>query len=159
MVVLWNKYFGFENCQIYGIDIDPSCTQHEHNNIKIIIGDQGDKNFLESIMKSIPSPDILIDDGGHTMMQQINTFEVLYDHVKRGGIYLCEDTHTSYWQQYGGGLNNPDSFIEHTKKLIDKMNAYHHKSGIDSFTRSCLGIYYYDSMVFFEKAELPINEP
>lgn len=69
------------------------------------------------------------------MIQQINTFEVLYDHVKPGGTYLCEDTHTSYWDQFGGGLNKPDSFIEYTKKLIDKVNAYHHNN-VDSFTQA-----------------------
>ncbi|MDZ7817326.1 MAG: hypothetical protein U5K55_01380 [Aliarcobacter sp.] len=37
------------------------------------------------------------------MKQQINTFEELFDHIDKNGIYLCEDIHTSYLEEYGGG--------------------------------------------------------
>ena len=156
---LWNTYFGSENCEIYGIDIDSSCKQFEKGNIKIIIGDQDNKDFLNSVKSTTESFDIIIDDGGHRMVQQINTFEVLYDHVKPGGIYLCEDTHTSYWPEYGGGSHS-NTFINYSKNFIDKMNAYHHSfNKVDSFTKSCRGIHYYDSMIFLEKSILPISEP
>jgi hypothetical protein len=32
--------------------------------------------------------DIIIDDGGHQMNQQIKSFEILYDKVKNNGVYL-----------------------------------------------------------------------
>ena len=62
---------------------------------------------------------ILIDDGGHTMEQQIVTFEELYDHINDGGIYLCEDVHTSYLEKFGGGYQKEGTFIEYSKKIID----------------------------------------
>jgi hypothetical protein len=55
------------------------------------------------VKQTIPNVDILIDDGGHTMKQQIVTFEVLFDHVKQDGVYLVEDLHPSYWKEFGGG--------------------------------------------------------
>ena len=156
---LWNAYFGSENCEIYGVDINPDCKQFENDNIKILIGDQDDEMFLDSIVNTTGPFDIIIDDGGHRMHQQIISLEKLFSHVKPGGIYLCEDIHTSYWPAYGGG-NHKGTFIEYSKRLIDKINAYHHSfTPVDSFTQSCSAIHYYDSMIFLEKSTSPIKNP
>ena len=64
--------------------------------------------FLKKLYAALPPLDILIDDGGHTMNQQITTFEVLFDKVKEDGIYLCEDLHTSYFKYFGGGYKKKD---------------------------------------------------
>lgn len=150
---IWKEYFG-KNAKIYAVDINPDCKKLESDNIKIFIGSQEDKTFLERLLKEIPRPDIIIDDGGHTMKQQITTFRVLYDFVKEDGIYLCEDTLTSYVYEYDGGLRRKGTFIEYAKKLIDHLNAWHFRSNkvtVDDFTRSINAIHFYDSMVFFEK--------
>ena len=40
--------------------------------------------------------DVIIDDGGHSNMQQYNSFMVLFEHALRpGGIYVLEDIHCS----------------------------------------------------------------
>ena len=155
---MWSAYFGAENCIIYGLDVDPACKALERDNIKIFIGDQVNKEFLLDLKSKIPPLDIIVDDGGHLMQQQIVSLETLYDHVKFGGVYLCEDTVTSYWPNYGGGLNNPATFIEHTKKIIDHLTGYP-QVGANSMARTCLSIHYYDSMVFFEKPEALISHP
>jgi len=100
---MWKNYFG-PQAKIYGIDINPHCKQLEEDRIEILIGDQEDRKFLQSVAEAIPRIDILIDDGGHTMKQQINTFEELFPRIEKNGVYLCEDLHTSYWREYGGGL-------------------------------------------------------
>lgn len=156
---MWNRYFGQDNCVIYGLDIDPRCKLLEQDNINIFIGDQGNSEFLQKLKEQIPQVDILIDDGGHTMVQQITTFEVLYEHVKLGGIYLCEDTHTSYDPYYGGGLDNPKSFMEYSKNIIDYLNTHYNGLAGNYFAKTCLGIHFYDSMVFFEKADGPLEKP
>ena len=155
---LWNEYFGKDNCDIYGVDIDPRCSALERDNIKIFIGDQADKNFLNYLKHTIPPPDIFIDDGGHTMTQQISTFDIMFDHVKPGGIFLCEDTHTSYWPEYGGGYKLASSFMEYSKNLVDNINGYHH-GRVDNITLHCSGIHFYDSMVFFDKSDGSIDKP
>lgn len=151
---MWKNYFG-SKAKIYGIDLDPSVKKNEEDNIQVIIGDQADKTFLKELKSTIPQIDILIDDGGHQMEQQINTFEVLFDHIKENGIYLCEDTHTSYWKEYGGGLNNPDSFIEYSKKIIDNLNAWHLRDSelvLSELTRNVNSLHYYDSVFVVEKS-------
>jgi hypothetical protein len=43
-------------------------------------------------------------------------------------VYLCEDLHTSYWGDFGGGYLKPGTFIENTKGLIDVIHAWHSRS-------------------------------
>lgn len=150
---MWKYYFG-DKAKIYGMDINPDCKQVEEENIKIFIGSQSDRNFLRKIKNEIPQVDILIDDGGHTMLQQIVTFEELFDHVKPDGVYLCEDMHTAYWTRWGGGYKRKGTFVEYAKNFIDKLNAFHSREKslqVDSFTRSANSLHFYDSILVIEK--------
>ncbi|HUX56311.1 MAG TPA: hypothetical protein VMV77_05015 [Bacteroidales bacterium] len=156
---MWKEYFG-EGSTIYGVDINPECKKFEEDGIKIFIGSQSDKKFLKNLIEKIPKPDILIDDGGHMMKQQIITFEELFGYVKDKGIYICEDLHTSYWISHGGGYKRKGTFIEFSKNLIDKLNAWHsHQKNliIDDKTKNIYGLHYYDSILVIEKRE--INRP
>lgn len=158
---MWKKYFG-NKAKIFAVDINPECKTLEEENVKIYIGSQEDKAFLSRLKNEIPRPDIIIDDGGHTMKQQITSFEILYSHLKENGIYLCEDTCTSYWYEYGGGFKRRGTFIEFSKKFIDQLNAWHSQSRrfcVNDFTVSTNAIHFYDSMVFFEKKprKKPVN--
>lgn len=151
---MWKHYFG-SRAKIIGVDINPECKKLEENGITIYIGSQEDRAFLKQLKSKIPKVDILIDDGGHTMVQQIATFEELYSQVKDGGVYLCEDLHTSYWNQYGGGYKKADTFIEYSKNFIDYLNAWH--SGdknlldISEFTKETDSLHFYDSILVIEK--------
>ena len=152
---MWNYYFG-GGCNIFGIDIDPNCKDFESlfDNVRIFTGDQGDRNFWQEVKSILPKIDIVIDDGGHSSHQQIITFEELYPHMSENGVYLCEDTHTSYWEEFGGGVKNPDSFIEYTKTFIDKLHSHHIREDIHKdmeFRHTTNSIHYYDSIVVIEK--------
>lgn len=153
---MWKEYFG-PRAKIYGIDINPKCKEFEEENIKIFIGSQSDRTFLREVLKSVPTFDILIDDGGHTMKQQIVSFEELFSHVKPDGVYLCEDLHTSYRLDYGGGHKREGSYIEYSKNFIDSLNAYHSYQGtlkVSEFTKSVKSLHYYDSMLVIEKGKV-----
>src|SRR5688572_22252657 len=91
---LWKKYFG-DKVHVYAIDINPQCKKLEEENITIFIGSQSDKQFLSEVRQQLPELDIILDDGGHTMIQQKVSFECLFLNVKEGGVYIIEDTHTS----------------------------------------------------------------
>ncbi len=137
------------------MDINPECKKFEEKNTTVYIGSQEDKTFLSELKSKVPAVDILIDDGGHTMKQQITTFEVLFDHVKDGGLYICEDTHTSYWEDYYGGYKKKSTFIEYAKNFIDDLHGWHYETGgkphINNITKNVKGVHFYDSMVILEK--------
>ena len=89
------------------------------------------------------------------MKQQINTFEELFTHISDNGIYLCEDIHTSYRHNYGGGYKKRNSFVEYSKNFIDYINAWHSpnqiKLNVSKFTRSVNSLHFYDSIIIIEK--------
>jgi hypothetical protein len=99
---MWRNYFG-DQATIYGIDIDERCAALDGPGTHVLIGDQEDREFLRSVGERTGPIDVLIEDGGHTMGQQLATFAEMYPLVKEGGVFLIEDLHTSYWEEYGGG--------------------------------------------------------
>ncbi len=154
---MWRQYFGKE-ATIWGIDIDPRCKTLEEENTHILIGSQEDPQFLRSIIDQIGPIDVLIDDGGHTQNQQIVSFQELYQHVNPdGGIYLCEDVHTSYMNVYGGGHQRDNTFIEFSKLMVDQLNAHYSEQSslaVDAITKTTNSIHFYDSIVVFEKKRM-----
>ncbi len=149
---LWKRYLG-PHARIIGIDINPDCTAFEEDQISIRIGDQSDKTFLAKLVEEFGPFDIVLDDGSHVMSHIKASFEELYPHIVRNGIYLVEDLHTAYWDEYGGGLRRKGSFIEYCKDLIDELNADHSRNVLASteFTNSTHSMHFYDSVVVFEK--------
>jgi len=151
---MWRDYFGNE-AKIYGIDLNPECKKFETDNTKIFIGSQDDSNFLNQVKLQVPKLDIIIDDGGHKMKQQITSFEHLYDHVNDEGVYLVEDLHTSYWGTFEGGVKKPGTFVEYSKNFIDLLNAWHYcPETISEFTKSTFGLHFYDSILVIEKRKI-----
>jgi hypothetical protein len=150
---MWKDYFGGK-AKIFGIDIDPRCKALEEENIQILIGSQSDRQFLKKVKEQIPPLDILIDDGGHQMKQQIVSYEELFPHIKEDGVYLCEDLHSSYWLDAGGGVKRRGSFVEYSKNFIDYLNAWSSEQKslrVNDFTKSVDSITYYDSVIVIEK--------
>jgi hypothetical protein len=157
---MWKKFFG-PNSKIFGIDINPDCKKLEEEQIEIFIGDQEDRRFLRSLKEKIPRIDILIDDGGHKMHQQINTYEELFSYIDENGVYLCEDLHTSYLPSWGGGYKKRGTFVEYSKSFIDYINAWHSSQtgrlSVTDFTKSVYSLHYYAGILVIEKRS--IEEP
>jgi len=151
---MWRKYFG-EGCTIYGVDLLPQGYPIEVEGLEILQGDQADPTFWEDVKSKIPKIDIFIDDGGHGMEQQKVTFECMYDHVKPDGVYMCEDTHTSYWPGFGG-YKDPNTFVEYSKNFVDMLHAWHNPVKVPGhleFRKKTHSVHFYDSIVLLEKKE------
>lgn len=155
---MWSRYFG-PMATIIGIDIDPDCKQYASDSAHVRIGDQSDTTFLQSIIDEFGVPDIVIDDGSHQMSHITDSFNFLYPKISKNGIYIVEDLHTAYFEEFGGGVKNENSFINISKHLIDKLNADHSRGVVDPdfFTRNTFGMSFYDSMVVFERGSMPIK--
>jgi hypothetical protein len=149
---MWKKYFG-PFAKIIGVDIIPECKHFEEEQIYIRIGNQSDPAFLQNIIQEFDAPDIVLDDGSHIMNDIISSFSFLYPRIDRNGIYMVEDLHTSYWDEYQGGLGRDGTFIETCKALIDELNAEHTRGALPetAFSKTTLSMHFYDSVVVFEK--------
>jgi 23S rRNA U2552 (ribose-2'-O)-methylase RlmE/FtsJ len=149
---MWKAYFG-QGAQIVGIDIDPECKKHEGDGIDIFIGSQDSPALIDEIVAKYTDFDIVIDDGSHIMRHMMKSFELLYHKVKPDGLYLVEDLHTAYEDEYEGGLKRAGTFIEFIKDKIDELNATYTggEVPVSAFTRSTDCIAIYDGIVVFEK--------
>jgi hypothetical protein len=162
---MWREYFG-GGARIVGVDINPECKKHEQDSIEVFIGSQDDPAIIQQILRKYPRIDIVLDDGSHINDHMISSFELLYERIHPKGVYMVEDTHTCYWDEYGGGLRRTGSFIEYAKNKIDEINAVHSRNAlpVSPFTRITDCIAVYDSVVVFEKRpqgarQAPVTEP
>ena len=122
---MWREFL--PSATLFAIDVDPRCLAFEQEipNATIRLVDQADPAQLRDFVAQTGGEfDFIIDDGGHTMVQQITSFEVLYPHVVSGGVYVIEDLGTSYWQEYGGrDLGEDGTGVALVKRLVDSANG------------------------------------
>ena len=153
---MWKKYFPFG--KIYSIDIyDKSYLQERR--IRIFKGSQVDEEFLKTVVDETGEIDIIIDDGSHLNEHVIETFRLLFPKLKDGGIYIVEDTQTSYWEDFGGDsedLNNPDTSMNYFKSLTDTMNNREFiRPGYKQsyFDKKIISMHFYHNMIFIYKGD------
>ena len=96
---IWKEYFG-PDAKIIGIDINPECKKFEEDGIEIHIGNQSDPKFWDKFFSLVGNVDVILDDGGHTNLDQIITTTKCVNNINDKGILMVEDTHTSYIEFY-----------------------------------------------------------
>ena len=116
---MWRDFFG-ENARIIGIDLNPEAKILEQDGFEIFVGNQSDPEFWKKFYSEIGTIDVLLDDGGHKNIQQINTVHNSIENINDGGLIVVEDTHTSYLKEY----KNPSyfSFINFCNKIIENIH-------------------------------------
>ena len=154
---LWKQYFS--SARIFALDIEPSCKTFEEPGISIYTGDQTDPPLLEKIAFEAGGFDVVIDDGGHRMNQQIDSFNLLFPHLRDGGIYIIEDMHTSYMEEYGGGLLTKGSAIEYFKSLVDGLTWWSQRQTPEWIDEHLESVHFYDSVCVLVKKKHPRPEP
>lgn len=148
---MWKRYLGHK-ASIIGVDINPASERFADSQVEIFIGDQGDEAFLDHLASAVKSVDVILDDGGHMMDQQIKTFEKLFPILSDNGVYMCEDVHTSYGQSHGGGLRKSGTYIEYMKNRIDDLHGwYTGQTHPQTIVNTAHSICFYDSIVVIEK--------
>ena len=151
---MWERFF--PKATIYGVDLYDKRALEE-GRIKIRVGNQVDRQFLESLSKDAGGFEIMIDDGSHLNEHIIATFKILFPLLKEGGIYVIEDVQTSYWPNYGGDSFNPDqesTAVGYFKKFIHGLN--HAEFQIPGyvpgyFEKNILSMHFYHNLIFIYK--------
>jgi hypothetical protein len=151
---MWKAWF--RHAAIHGIDIFDK-RPHDEPRIRTHQGSQSDLAFLNSVMDEIGEVHLIVDDGSHQNEHVVTTFDALFPRLAMGGIYVVEDTHTSYWPDYGGSADNllaPHTMMNRLKYLADSINyrefrGKEHKP--DPFEAHVVGVHFYHGIVFVEK--------
>jgi hypothetical protein len=154
---MWRDFFG-PGCQIYGVDVEPTCKAYEGDSIRVFVGDQGERQFWKRFRSEVPTLDIVVDDGSHKPEDQIVTLEELLPHLQPGGVYLCEDVHGVFngFALYVLGLAqrlNASPVVEHRnnneRRLTCKTEAL--QSGVRS-------IHLYPFVTVIERTDCAVTE-
>lgn len=150
---IWSKYF--PNAQsIVGCDINPDCANLTYGDerIKVVVGDANTNATESVILGHSANFDLIIDDGSHTSSDIVKSFACYFRHLNEGGIFVAEDLHCSYWQEYEGGLYYPYSSMAFFKRLADVVN--HEHWGIKKARRQLLQGFSKQFSVEFDEDEL-----
>lgn len=124
----WREYFdtGAGPPEIYGVDTNPeyvNAMQGQDAHIIPILGDASNPEFWSNIKDSLGGGfDMIIDDGSHISDHIVSTFQSVWSLIRLGGLYVCEDLHSSY--SPGHSTTGGASAVEFFKKLIDEMNTF-----------------------------------
>ena len=98
--------------------------------------------------------DIVIDDGSHVASDQIASFKTLFPLLAPDGVYIIEDLHAAYCQEFGGGIGREDTMVSFAKNLIDDLHGWYHQADAKSFSSAreqIARIAFYDSIVAIRK--------
>lgn len=143
---MWRSYFG-PKARIIGVDLNEESKKWQSDGFEIYIGDQADPVFWEYLKRQVGQVDVILDDGGHTYMQQISSvhggLELLKQH---GGLIIVEDTFTSYQKGFGSSRY---SFINWAKSIADDVNRRSSLIKGRSSTNSFWAIQFFESVVAF----------
>ena len=151
---LWRRFLGGQAI-IFGVDIDPRCAALDQPDLPVRIGSQADPDFLGSVVQEMGGLDVVIDDGSHIAEHQQTSFDALYPLLSDAGLYIVEDTQTSYWRPWNGGFRRPGSFIELAKTLVDDMHGWYHAGRVDRpmAKTDVAAVTFHDGIVVIEKRQ------
>lgn len=147
---IWSKYF-LRALNLVGCDINPVCASlsYEDPRIAVVVGDANSDAVQAKILRYAPAFDVIIDDGSHRSSDIVKSFARYFPILADGGVFVAEDLHCSYWQEFEGGLFDPFSSITFFKRLADVVS--HEHWGID---KACTDIL----RGFFSKYSFRIEE-
>jgi predicted O-methyltransferase YrrM len=152
-VRLWRDFF--PNAQVYGIDRNPAARSHQGPRIKVFVGDQSDRVFLQSFKRKVGKIDIIIDDGSHRPEHQLTSLKFLFPLLRVGGVYVIEDLCCSYLEGYGpsAGLHNPRNAVEYLKQALDVIHSEAQHGGLvgDEVTENINAIFCFPRIAFLFK--------
>jgi hypothetical protein len=123
---LWHDWFYNPKTEIYGIDIqDKGLTLYPRT--KLFITDATSPNAVFDISNATAPYDIIIEDASHYSKDQKKLLELWWPHLKPGGIWVTEDTHSGYHYPWNDKGEIP--FVHSLGEWIDRVNengAGHH---------------------------------
>lgn len=126
---MWKAYF--RSARIVGVDRDDIAVWAAEPRIEIVVGDQADPATIRRAV-DVAGGDfhVICDDGGHGARDQLGALELLWPHLVPGGVYLIDDVHTSYRENYGMGWRQQGTTIEYLKGVIDDIHAREHGQAV-----------------------------
>lgn len=136
---LWESYFS--RARIHGLDINPGCEACAGGRVSVTIGAQADPKALAAVAAKCSNLRLVIDDGSHLLSDLLASFYALWPKVVSRGLYIMEDTSTSYVDWPVGATKR----VELDQLILDAIrNMDYHRGDILSLSAS-------NNLLIFEK--------
>ncbi len=137
---LWLAFFPNAR-RVVGCDVNRDCAtlKFDDQRIAVVIGDATMEGVRREVLEHAPF-DIIIDDGSHRSGDIVKAFSEYFPFLQDGGIFIAEDLHCSYWQEFDGGLFDPLSSVAFFKRLADVTNREHW--GVPKLASQLLGSFF-----------------
>lgn len=121
----------FKKGTILGLDINPEVAFTE-DRITTYIGSQSSAEIIEKIFTDHPEISIVLDDGSHVNELTIASFNLIFDRLPAGSLYIIEDLYCSYLEESladdivkggwpGMHLNDPSVKMINRREDMDKF--------------------------------------
>jgi len=127
---MWKEYF--KKSIIYGIDITLKAVTVNLDNCKIFKGNAYDKNIVNKYFNNTKF-DVIIDDGSHSVPDQIKCLNLYSDLLTDDGILIIEDISSiqcakKIINNFKGKINKC-SIIDRTHCIpsLDDINVIYYK--------------------------------
>ncbi len=151
---MWSEYF--PEASIFGIDFFDKSGLGPIDRVKILKGSQEDIPFLKEVYNQMGGMHVVIDDGSHKCNHITTSFMFLFPLLDTNGIYIIEDTETSYWEDFGGSFNlhKKNTTINFFKELIDGQNYMTIPDyPVTPINMNIKSITFYRNLIIIEKGE------
>ena len=118
---LWQGYF--PQVDLHFLEYDAECAALHARNITgatVHVGDQASEADLRRLVERAGADfDLIIDDGGHSWLQQHTSLDVLlHSGLAPGGLYIIEDLLTSTAEpSYQKYWDHADNFVERLLRM------------------------------------------
>ena len=113
----WLEYLPLAH--IVGVDLRAGFRPAD-SRAQVVLGDQGDPDFLKALASEHGPFDVIVDDGSHQSEHQQLSFEHLYPYLRSGGVYVVEDLEVAYVPEY---LTNRTPTTEYFKALATSSSV------------------------------------
>lgn len=124
---MWYEYF--PKARIIGIDIHLK-EGLNNDRTQVFKCSQIDEEGLSFIIEPAGRPNIIIDDASHINPLTIRSFEILWNFLNPGGLYVVEDTESSWCAEDGWAKGCEDyknydypTIINFFRQLCDEINT------------------------------------
>lgn len=123
---VWVEYFKDIELELHFLEYDAKCVeawQPKYPHVVFHAGDQANFTDLARLLElSKGEFDVIIDDGGHAIHQQIFSFEFLFPKaLKHGGYYFIEDVSSSFYMRRYNNTNTLQ-YLDVIEQNLHKIN-------------------------------------
>jgi hypothetical protein len=153
---LWRQYLG-PTAHLVGMDPVAEGQTLDSDDGTIRLGSPAEPGAMARVIEEMGGVDVVIDDGTHLQSEILAALSEGFPRLDGKGIYMVEDTHTSYWDNWEGGYGKPTTFMETVKVLMDDMHHWYHTFGeqVSATAGHLVGMHIYDSVVVLDKGSMP----